>query len=177
MEDDWILAKTAAGAEEIASRARRIPPRLRTLLILVDGRRTAAELIHTAAALGDPRAGLLQLYQHGFVALADHTPVASSRSAAPPQGTPQFAAAHHVRTAATPHQRRSLALARLYLQNAMEQSLRYGDQPVRERLREATSRAELIAVFELCRQIAAEIGVGHIDVITHNFYAMLPDEN
>lgn len=177
MEDDWILAKTAAGVEEIASRARRIPPRLRTLLILVDGRRTAAELIQTGAALGDPRVGLAQLYQQGFVALANPPPIASSRSAAPPPDNRPPPVLHHARPAATPHQRRSLALARLYLQNAMEQSLRYGDEPVRDRLREATSRAELVAVFELCRQIAAEIGVGHIDVIAHNFYAMLPDEN
>lgn len=177
MEDDWILAKTVAGVEEIAGRARRIPPRLRTLLILVDGRRTAAELIHTAAALGDARAGLARLHQQGLVALAENTPTTPPRSAAHLPANRPPVVEHYARPGSPPQQRRSLALARLYLQNAMEQSLRYGDQPVRERLRVATSRPELVAVFELCCQIAAEIGVGHIDVITHNFYAMLPDEN
>ena len=44
MQKDWIPGKTEAGVEEIATRARRLPPRLRTLLILVDGRRGGREL-------------------------------------------------------------------------------------------------------------------------------------
>ena len=44
MGNDWILAKTVAGVEEIATRTRRVPPRLRTMLILVDGRRSVEQL-------------------------------------------------------------------------------------------------------------------------------------
>lgn len=58
MGNDWILAKTVAGVEEIATRTRRVPPRLRTMLILVDGRRSVAELIDAAAGLGDVRQAL-----------------------------------------------------------------------------------------------------------------------
>ncbi|MBN9698283.1 MAG: hypothetical protein J0L85_21050, partial [Zoogloea sp.] len=80
------------------------------------------------------------------------------------------------RPANAPRQRRSLALARLYLLNAMEQSLRHGDQPVRDHLRNATSRAQLVLAFEMCQEIAGELGVRHIDTIGKNFYEMLPDE-
>ena len=61
------------------------------------------------------------------------------------------------RPANAPRQRRSLALARLYLLNAMEQSLRHGDQPVRDHLRNATSRAQLVLAFEMCQEIADEL--------------------
>ena len=57
--------------------------------------------------------------------------------------------------------------------NAMEQSLRHGDQPVRDHLRNATSRAQLVLAFEMCQEIADELGVRHIDTIGKNFYEML----
>ena len=56
------------------------------------------------------------------------------------------------------------------LLNAMEQSLRHGDQPVRDHLRNATSRAQLVLAFEMCQEIADELGVRHIDTIGKNFY-------
>ena len=58
MGNDWVLAKTAAGVEEIAIRSRRIPARLRTVLILVDGRRSIAALAESATAFGDIHAAL-----------------------------------------------------------------------------------------------------------------------
>lgn len=39
-----MLRKTAEGQDEIATRARRLPPRQRSLLILIDGKRSEAEL-------------------------------------------------------------------------------------------------------------------------------------
>lgn len=182
MGNDWILAKTAAGVEEIATRARRVPPRLRTVLILVDGRRSVADLVRSAAGLGDVHQALESLHDDGFVfrvgftghraelasrASVRHEARAETRVTTPPPAHPR----------SVPGQRRSLALARLYLLNTMEQSLRFGDLPVRERLRSATSRAELLLAFALCMEIASEVGVGHVDVIERNFFGMLPDED
>lgn len=176
MGNDWILAKTVAGVEEIATRARRVAPRLRTVLILVDGRRCVAELADAAAGLGDVRQALAKLHDEGFVIRVGLAPaaIASRASAQPAVRVPP--APVHVHAPGVPRQRRSLALARLYLLNAMEQSLRHGDQPVREHLRNATSRAQLVRAFEMCQEIAGELGVGHIATIEKNFYAMLPDE-
>ena len=178
MGNDWILAKTVAGVEEIATRTRRVPPRLRTMLILVDGRRSVAELIDAAANLGDVRQALETLHDEGFVIrVGGPRPVAAvaSRASAQAEARSRPAPAPE-RPANAPRQRRSLALARLYLLNAMEQSLRHGDQPVRDHLRNATSRAQLVLAFEMCQEIAGELGVRHIDTIGKNFYEMLPDE-
>jgi len=178
MGNDWILAKTAAGVEEIAVRSRRIPPRLRTVLILVDGRRSVAALAESAAAFGDIRAALTTLHEQGMVVLVNHgqpgAEPASRASAAPAQ----HAASLSSRPIPQPQplRRRSLALARLYLLDAMAQSLRHDDQPIRERLRAATSRVDLLQAFEMCREIAGEVGVGHIDVIEEKFMEMLPQE-
>jgi hypothetical protein len=178
MGNDWILAKTVAGVEEIATRTRRVPPRLRTMLILVDGRRSVAELIDAAAGLGDVRQALETLHDEGFVIrVGGPRPVAAVASRASAQmDARSWPAPVPERPANAPRQRRSLALARLYLLNAMEQSLRHGDQPVRDHLRNATSRAQLVLAFEMCQEIAGELGVRHIDTIGKNFYEMLPDE-
>lgn len=177
MNSDWILAKTSAGAEEIATRSRRVPTRLRTVLIIVDGRRSVQHLSESAAALGNIREALAELRDMGLVAPVEniaHSVQAvepASRASVPPAARPQGVA--HGR----PVRRRSLALARLYLLNAMEQSLRQADQPVRDHLRTATSRAELLMAFEMCRDIAAELGVAHIDTIEEQFMGMLPEES
>ncbi|MCK6375717.1 MAG: hypothetical protein L6Q69_16685 [Zoogloea sp.] len=178
MGNDWILAKTVVGVEEIATRTRRVPPRLRTMLILVDGRRSVAELIDAAAGLGDVRQALETLHDEGFVIrVGGPRPVAAVASRASAQMDARSRPAPvPERPANAPRQRRSLALARLYLLNAMEQSLRNGDQPVRDHLRNATSRAQLVLAFEMCQEIAGELGVRHIDTIGKNFYEMLPDE-
>lgn len=181
MDNDWILAKTLAGAEEIATRSRRVPTRLRTVLIIVDGRRSVQHLSESAAALGNIREALAELRALGLVAPVESLAHAAqaiepaSRASVPPAARPQILA--HNRPAPQPARRRSLALARLYLLNAMEQSLRQADQPVREHLRTATSRAELLMAFEMCRDIATEMGVAHIDVIEAQFMGMLPEES
>lgn len=75
-----IYRKTAKGYAEISTRALKLAPRFRSLLILVDGRRTDDEL----AALM-PTAGVLDaLAAGGFVepvAVTDDTPRARSSSA------------------------------------------------------------------------------------------------
>ena len=72
MGNDWVLAKTAVGVDEIATRSRRIPPRLRTVLILVDGRQSVQTLAESAAALGDIRQALTDLHEQGLVVLVNH---------------------------------------------------------------------------------------------------------
>ncbi len=183
MDNDWILAKTPAGVEEIATRGRRVPTRLRTVLILVDGRRSVRHLSESAAALGNIREALAELRHLGLVApieAAAHAPRVAepaSRASVAPAARLQPQIVAHSRPAPQPVRRRSLALARLYLLNAMEQSLRQADQPVRDHLRTATSRAELLMAFEMCRDIAAELGVAHIDTIEEQFMGMLPEES
>ncbi len=85
MEEDLIIAKTAAAEVEIKTRALRLAPRLRSTLILVDGKRSVAE---TTALLGDAAApALQQLLDLGLIAVigraSSRRPVATAAVASP----------------------------------------------------------------------------------------------
>lgn len=178
MDADCVWIKTAAGVEEITERRRTIPPRLRTVLILVDGRRSVRHLRETAGTLADMGASLSELRGLGLIAPVEAPahPVArvepASRASQPqlpgaPAAAPQRAAGR----------RRSLALARFYLLNAMEKSLRHADGDIREQLRQATTRPALLEAFEICRGVAAEVGVAHVESIEREFFQLLPAED
>jgi len=59
-----IYRKTAKGVAEVETRAHRLLPRLRTALIMVDGKKTDAEL---AAMLGPTAEALTTLARDGFI--------------------------------------------------------------------------------------------------------------
>lgn len=65
-----IYDKTAKGKEEIATRKYQLAPRLRTLLVLIDGRRTEDELLRNVAGLGLGASALAELLEHGYIVLA-----------------------------------------------------------------------------------------------------------
>ena len=62
-----IFTKTRAGADEVRSRKLKLPPKLRTMLILIDGRRPALLVREEAQALGAPPDCLEQLEQLGLI--------------------------------------------------------------------------------------------------------------
>ena len=64
---DAIYAKTAAGGEELNSRKLKLAAKLRTMLILVDGAKTAFVLRGDAERLGAPADFLEQLESLGLV--------------------------------------------------------------------------------------------------------------
>jgi hypothetical protein len=63
-----VYRKTPKGVAEIGTRAFRLAPRLRGALILVDGRKTDAEL--AALILAEPQATLAALLADGFIEVA-----------------------------------------------------------------------------------------------------------
>lgn len=75
-----VYRKTAKGVAEIETRAHRLPPRVRQMLILVDGRRSDADLRQLIAPGADE--ALHALAADGFVELVGAT--AAPASAAPP---------------------------------------------------------------------------------------------
>jgi hypothetical protein len=64
-----VYSKTAAGAQALKDRSAALPARLRTMLIMVDGVRTVAQLRAAATALGAPEDFLLTLQHQGWVAM------------------------------------------------------------------------------------------------------------
>lgn len=59
-----IYRKTDKGRAEVDTRAHRLPPRLRSLLIMADGRQTDVQL---AALVPDVATGLTRLAEEGFL--------------------------------------------------------------------------------------------------------------
>ena len=81
-----IFDKTDKGREEIATRALRMAPRLRTLLLLIDGKRDTAELMVKVAGLGLNEKSMVELLESGFIQLngtASAPAVAEALAAAP----------------------------------------------------------------------------------------------
>lgn len=77
-----IYDKTAKGREEISTRKYQLAPRLRSLLVLVDGRRAEQELLHNVAGLGLTAASLAELLEQQFIVLA------TSYATLPPESEP-----------------------------------------------------------------------------------------
>jgi hypothetical protein len=102
-----IYDKTAKGREEIATRKYQLAPRLRTLLVLVDGHRPEEELLRNVAGLGLTASAMAELLDGGFIVLstsyASLAPVPEVpaepeiASAAPaPTPAPQIPSAAHI---------------------------------------------------------------------------------
>jgi hypothetical protein len=81
-----VYAKTAAGSEEVKSRKRKLAPKLRTMLILIDGAKPVLILREEAAALGVPADFIEQLEGQGLVAPVAGTGAPGASPAAPGAG-------------------------------------------------------------------------------------------
>jgi hypothetical protein len=80
-----IYDKTAKGREEIATRCYHLAPRLRTLLVMVDGRRAEDELLRNVAGLGLNEASMAELVEQGYIRLTTSYATMAEPEPAPPQ--------------------------------------------------------------------------------------------
>lgn len=99
MDKNTLLVKTEKGRDAMARRVPELVPRLRSMLILVDGKRSASELDKLGAGLGGGGALLEQLLAHGWIAPLDGSvpfqntvPFSDSGPAAVTAPTPMVAA-------------------------------------------------------------------------------------
>ena len=67
MADDTVYRKTESGAAEVRERKLRLTPRVRTMLILVDGTVAEASLREHASQLGAPEDFVDQLLAAGLI--------------------------------------------------------------------------------------------------------------
>jgi hypothetical protein len=123
MNPSDVVDKTEAGQAEVRTRAAGLAQRLRTLLIMVDGARTVAQLQAAAAQVGAPADALDQLLQAGLVAVRSAAPARSSSaasraaaSAAPPPAPAPAAAAAPAPAAGLPDR---LRVARQYINDTI----------------------------------------------------------
>jgi hypothetical protein len=94
MDSTTVFAKTELGQEEVATRVRHVPARLRTMLIMVDGRRSVAQLLANHPTPDEARGYLEALLEGGFIAVheAVTAPAASASAPAPAAAAPATAA-------------------------------------------------------------------------------------
>jgi hypothetical protein len=78
-----IVVKTAEGSQELKSRAHKLPPRLRTMLIMIDGSLSAGQLQDAAAKLGVPGDFLENLEREGLIAARQTGKQAAATTARP----------------------------------------------------------------------------------------------
>lgn len=67
MNPDVIYAKTAKGLEEMTKRTFKLPARMRTLLIMIDGKAPVADLITKSASPDEAAAYVTALLDDGFI--------------------------------------------------------------------------------------------------------------
>lgn len=88
MDKNTLLAKTDKGREALSSRPPELVPKLRSLLIMVDGKRNAAELDKLGAGLGGGMDLLEQLLTAGWVGAVDAMGQWMAPVTAPPVDSP-----------------------------------------------------------------------------------------
>ena len=93
IQKNLIYHKSAKGAEAIATRQHGLSPKLRSMLIMIDGKRSFEELVQLSQVLGNTEELLGQLLDQGFIepgavvaAAPPHT--ASAPAALAPAGGP-----------------------------------------------------------------------------------------
>jgi hypothetical protein len=80
--NNLIFNKIDKGREEIVTRQYRLASRLRSLLVLIDGKKSTQELLHIVAGLGLDASAIVQLIDGGFIANTQDV-----HAAAPPADT------------------------------------------------------------------------------------------
>lgn len=96
MDRNAVYHKTEKGLEEIRSRSFRLPARERSVLILVDGKGAARDIIDKAKHFGDAEQFFTSLINGGFIvpvaaAVPASAPAVPSRTPTPTAGGPDAA--------------------------------------------------------------------------------------
>jgi hypothetical protein len=96
MDKSAVIAKTDAGREALTSRPAGLTPRLRSLLIMVDGKRTVGELDKMLGGDGSAAPLLDQLLAQGWVQTTGPAPATVAPRVATPSKSASSAAAPSV---------------------------------------------------------------------------------
>lgn len=99
-----VFDKTGKGREEIATRKYHLAPRLRTLLVLVDGKQNKEDLLKKVAGIGLGAESIDELFHQGFIEIASGATPEESAATRPlsasglPEGGNQLQAIRHFYT-------------------------------------------------------------------------------
>jgi len=87
MGTDDVYMKSDKGREEIQTRKYKLGPSLRTLLIMIDGKMKAVDIIKQTKQMGISAEMMDQLVEQGFIALQQTSPEAKAEQLASSQAT------------------------------------------------------------------------------------------
>ncbi len=165
MSKQTIYQKTPKGAEAIANRQSGLAPKLRSLLIMVDGKRTHAELTTIATALGDADR-LAELENEGLVepqVVEEKTMPAALEPIDSPEAAPAVARAAN------------LAQAKLFSSHLLEHMLGPTAEPLCIKIEGASDLPDFIAAIKRAREIVREIkGSAEAELFVTQIEAQMP---
>lgn len=167
MRDSDVPVKTNEGRDEIEHRTRKLPPMLRSILLIVDGERSARHLRDLAASLHGPGDALEQLEQMGLI--ASSAAVAATLAAQTPQtGAPAQPAAAPLSASAQRYQalytlmseavREHLGLRGYFLQLKIERCS--GSDELAALLPELSAALAKVRKDDVAAQIEAQFAAG-----------------
>ncbi|OOG37342.1 hypothetical protein [Polaromonas sp. A23] len=144
-----IYHKTPKGTEAIADRHSGLPPKLRSLLIMVDGKRSYADLAGLATVVGDCEQQLLQLQQEGLIEVIGGAPAASA--------VPTASAADMAPTAPAPLIAASLPEAKRFSSHLLEQILGPTSDVLCLKIEAANDLASFVSAIKRARDVVRDI--------------------
>lgn len=168
MDNTLVFAKTPAGQDEIATRARKLAPRLRSLLFMVDGKTSVDALNARAGEIGDIAVYLIELEQMGLI-----KPLSgASGAAAPKAAAPAPAAPKAVPAAAAPGI--DFKKVRQEISRIVYDTLGPDGEGISEKIEGCQTREELLAYCENCKSIVQEfVGKSRAEKVEQQVKALL----
>lgn len=158
-----IYRKTSKGLSELATRALKLSPRLRSLLILIDGRRSDDELLRLVPTVGEE--GVQALLAEGLIELIGLT---NDVSPMPPRTT--LPEAPRPASPGAP----TLESLRQDLTRALTDLIGPLAAPLAIRIERARTRAELLALHEAAaRQVESVRGRAAAETFWQRFAAAI----
>ena len=121
MDLSHILSRTERGTQELQTRSGHVTHRQRAILLLVNGERSAAEILAQLSSAGPDTEDLMRLLADGYLASRVPVKVEPAPKAAPKPAPAAQAAAQHVRQASIADWRLSQAGAFSALQRYLEE--------------------------------------------------------
>jgi hypothetical protein len=186
-----LMAKTAKGIAEVSSPDHLLGPRLRTILLMVDGRLTFAELAARAAAFGNAPAIVAHLLNEGFI--EPSSPVAREPQArsgakrgpgteqAPGDLVTELTRSGNLLTLrgdslASMRENEAINPAKFFMRETISRLLGNGAVGVLDGIALATTREKLLGELAACCEIVRDLkGAQEADSFRISVLALLPE--